>query len=243
MVAVAVKVNVTDPDAFNTYNIKEFQIDNEQMHEYLILREIVPYCYPVLTMGVNVSKYYLNDLKSTAVLERDDNIYTSNNTQNINKAMGILRIAGYDTGVTLYKRNQVIKRYRNWAANTNGHYMPSVVKDCAKREWYELDPADISKRLHHWCELPNFGDTLKLTMTCTIKNFKINIDGTPFCQPGPTVSIVKATPDNDTINIIGKLTSYIPVEIDLDVISAYQGFRTAADLNQLVATQVLGAGW
>jgi hypothetical protein len=80
-------------------------------------------------------------------------------------------------------------------------------------------------------------------MVCTIKRFKITIDGEEFMRPGPIVSLYRASPDNDSVTIIGKLSSYIPANIDMDKIAAYSGFRTAHDINLLVATQVLGAGW
>jgi len=236
---VRIIVDMLDELARNEYNVSTVEIDGE-VRDVISIKEVVPYCYPVLSMGTSPSDYYLNELKSTSELVRDGEWYVTQSSREMNKFMGIMRIMGYDVQC---EHMPTGRQYHNWAANTNGHYMPSIIDNQMGRfEYFRTRPSWIHERGHLWNKMPNFGDKLIVTMTTHVKRYKILIDNQPYDPIGPLTTVYKADVKSVTSVMEVKRSITLPQTIDWVRLTEFANFQLAQATDMTILGHVVGAG-
>jgi len=237
-----VKIILNDLKAVETYDIiTRYKESGEIDSYYLKLTELVCYCYPVLSMGINVSNYYMNDLNLSVEIDYDkeDKCFVEQDISKVNKMMALMRVMGWDMIATTVPDN---KNYANWAPNTNGHYVPNLIRKLKRTEFVKISKGQFVKRSNCWIDLPNFSDKIRIEMTGEVKRFSIKIDGKEAEVNGTLVMMQSFDRETSTIKIIGRDVNYTPLTIDIeDIIILYQDFRKLSQINQLVAqTDLIG---
>lgn len=231
-----IKINISDPEARNTYKI----IMRNDI-EYLKLDTIVPMCYPVLSMGIEKSKFYMNELQMDVSLKYSvllngwvtDDIYTAH------RSMAILRTMGWNITV---KRMSDGARFTNWAPNSNGHYLPTFNGVNGEGERYILLKETLSKRSHCWIEMPMIRGELKLSLELEYITMQIKINGIDVNVAGNSVIIETINTDKLSEKVLGAVC-YIPVVDDnIDIVKAYQDFRKVWKEDLSVQESILIAG-
>jgi hypothetical protein len=122
--------------------------------------------YPVLSMGINDDRFFLNKTNYTAKMHvnaRAQQLATTD-PREANKMMAMMRVAGYDVTARAVLYGKTV---RNWAANSNGQVMPMFMPEQDIEDVYAVKLTDIQQRAQHWLSLPNFTGNVKFT--CGIK--------------------------------------------------------------------------
>lgn len=122
-----------------------------------------PAMFPLLSLGINDDRYYLNALNYTTRFwyDRVNKTLDFDDATEVNKAMAILRIGGYDA-VVFDPREKVY--HANWAANSNGQVMPQLRPGKAVKFPYSMRVADITKRKHNWLKLPTMDGEVSINI-------------------------------------------------------------------------------
>nr|WAK77450.1 MAG: capsid protein [Totiviridae sp.] len=138
-----------------------------------------PALFPLLSMGVNDNRYYLNALDYTA------NFYANRVTQSLdfvngneaNKLMSIFRVGGLD--ITVYDPKDKVY-HKNWAANSNGQVMPLLNPDKNSKFGYYAEFESIVRRKNSWLKLGTLDGECQL-------NIKIRPVDYAFYENGKTI--------------------------------------------------------
>lgn len=118
----------------------------------IIARNARPVLHPVLSLGINDDRYYLNayDYSATLFGNASSKRYITASPTDANKVMSILRIGGYDAELFDMANG---RRYKNWAANSNGQVMPMVAANPDGVNAYTIPWHTLGRRKHHWINL------------------------------------------------------------------------------------------
>nr|UUV42483.1 MAG: capsid protein [Hanko totivirus 1] len=185
---VTVSAIANHPDGYQFYEIEEAGIKRTRIRT----PEMRPALYPILSMGVNVDHYYPNAWAYSVDLAYDSNThaYTVLGSSLANKALNALRVVGYDAILT----NAVSgMKYRNWAANANGHVMPMVPPDSGNGMYY-IRVDDISVRRHHWVELPVGQGNIQLKLKLKPTSYAIMLSGKLLTNYAGTRKLITHVP-------------------------------------------------
>nr|WMV64385.1 capsid protein [Uromyces fabae virus] len=231
-----IDITLLDPNAVRVYNVRTHnQQGQPQVKHKLILDTLPPCCYPLFSMEINKSDFYMNDMTLTTELEYDPgyDAYVTTNTAQAHRFMNITRLAGWD--VTC-KRQSDQKTFNNWAANSNGHYLPTFAKNYKKHELYIFDHNNFKKRKYNWCPLPNFGSTITLEAKLEYRSFLMYYDNkentTPLVRYVIKADVVKARNMNATTDAAIAYSSFI-IEKPQRIME-YEDFRMAHQGHNLV---------
>lgn len=125
-----------------------------------------PALYPVLSMGINDDRFFLNKTHYTAMMHVNQNAQTltTTNPREANKMMAMMRVAGYDITARAASSEKTV---RNWAANSNGQVMPLFMPDDGAQDVYIVKVTDIVPRKMSWLAMPSL--TGDVEFTCSIK--------------------------------------------------------------------------
>nr|UVG55934.1 putative capsid protein [Poaceae Liege totivirus 8] len=163
-----VDIELLDVHAFNNYTIRPIDLEQENLplenRRYKLKFDAVPpCCYPLLSMEIGNNEFYMDGKTVEATLDYDTDWqqYTTDDHKVAHRFMNIMRIAGYDTTIKRYSDN---KLFSNWAANADGHYMPTFLKNYKKQEKYLMDAKTLRQRRRFWIELPNAGQQIRAKM-------------------------------------------------------------------------------
>lgn len=158
----------------NGYNIMREEIDGQQVNR-VVADSVKPVLFPVLSLGVNDDRFYMNalDYMFEARYSANMKAWYLENAKQANKAMSILRIAGWDAAcVDTYTG----ERYKNWAANANGQVMP-MIRDTTGFSKYMIPAASLVRRDHCWLDLPLRPMDMKIRVKLDIKSYAIILNG------------------------------------------------------------------
>nr|WAK77569.1 MAG: capsid protein [Totiviridae sp.] len=138
-------------------------------------RAVKPVLFPVLSLGINDDRYYLNALDYNVDVTYS-NMYRglfAKTAKDANKFMSIMRIGGWDVVC-----HDTISGagYRNWAANSNGQVMP-MVTDTTGMSSFIMPIAKISRREHSWMDIPRLNSDMNLRIQMRVKSYAIVING------------------------------------------------------------------
>jgi hypothetical protein len=185
-----VQTELLDQGAISAYNLKvkvetvkdEQGVESKVTRYGLPLGRVVPMCYPLLTMDINMSDYYMNtvNLEQEIILNDYTMKYETNSYTVVQRLASMLRIAGYDC---IINRRSDNAQFNNWAANSNGHYLPDFSNNYRPDELYSIDPLTITKRAHSWIDLPSFKQNLKLKMDMQYKTVELYLDSERLMSP------------------------------------------------------------
>nr|UXL82824.1 coat protein [Conidiobolus lamprauges totivirus 2] len=229
------RVRVLDPLAARTYNIVNRIIAGGETVSLLQLLEIVPACYPILSMGVNVSKYYMNETYmevEAKVCQETGNmrVYTAHDAH---KLMAMLRVMGFNATV---RRSEDNKTFSNWAPNANGHYVPAFAATEKQDEYFEFESENLVARQHNWLMLPYAEDKFKLKVKMNFITFSIFVDGQRKTILGAPVIIEKLKEGLGEVRVLGEQVHYTQVDVKgVDSVRAMQDFRRLWQTGMAVA--------
>lgn len=136
---------------------------------------VAPALFPVLSMGINDDRYYLNKLNYSANMSYDpvtESLFT-NSSSVANRMMNIMRITGND--VTVQDMITQIK-HKNWAANSNGQVMP-MFKPNEQFGAYRIKMTDIVARKKNWLKIDNVVGNLEISVAIRPKTYVIMLNG------------------------------------------------------------------
>lgn len=165
-------------DAFGDYS--DYNVIKTEIGGAMILRLVtkvaLPALHPVLSTGINDNRYYLNaysySTRMTYSIHRD--AYGCTDANSANKFMSIMRIGGYDVegfdGIDG-------KRYKNWAANSNGQVMPMVQDQPDGMSAFIFPRASMRKRKHNWIDLERDRTTLEVGITLKPITYALYVNG------------------------------------------------------------------
>lgn len=210
-----------------------------------------PVLFPVLSMGINDNRYYLNALNYETHMTYDyvRQTYTSNSASDTNKMLVALRVAGYDaTAIDVFNG----RRHRNWAANSNGQVMPDV-RDNGVYNLFIIERSSIVKRKKSWADISFAGDKLSIKVSITPKTYATFLNGkltstvarrySPVIEmPIPSSSVNMSTA---VIRTNARLTKYmykdfqLKESVDAEVIPSRSVPVGTAELH---STEEMGAG-
>ncbi|QJW70336.1 coat protein [Erysiphe necator associated totivirus 6] len=134
-----------------------------------------PVVFPVLSMGINDDRYYMNSLQYEAKMDYDarSKSYTTNDNRVANKMLLALRVGGYDA--TMYDA-MTGKKYKNWAANANGHVMPDIPGTGAAN-LFVMPMHTLIKRAKNWIEIIQSGRQLDIKVKVNPKTYALFNNG------------------------------------------------------------------
>jgi hypothetical protein len=73
--------------------------------------------------------------------------------------------------------------YNNWAANHNGHFIPTFMPNHSQDEEYRISPIGITKRQNYWLDLPHAGENFTLSMKMEYLTVRRYFDGQEVTSP------------------------------------------------------------
>lgn len=132
----------------------------------------VPYVYPVLSIGVNVSGYYqnTNNGSATVKLNKSGTHYTAASSEAFVTFMKTLRMMGYDA--TGYSSDNSEKMINNWADNASGQFLYSALNIEDEHTYFRVR-TDMTQRKACFIELPIIQDELTVNYTIRINNYVV----------------------------------------------------------------------
>lgn len=164
------EINLTTvKDTDLQYKIFEAETNNGKVYR-LLAPTAKPALFPCLSMAVNDNRYYINETSYSVNLSYIPEIdaLVTNDAKIANKAMCILRVAGYDamasssaTGLT----------YKNWAANSNGQVMPIFAPHKNNADAYRIGLNTIARRKNCWTHLPTISRDLKMSVKINVIDY------------------------------------------------------------------------
>lgn len=230
-------------DKLEGYDVYTTKLGGEtQVH--VITKEVKPAIFPVLSMGVNDDRFYNNALEYTAKLYYDESTDSLGTTESddINKAMSIFRIGGYDVTMIDLTTNL---QFRNWASNANGQVMPIVLPGVKNFGGYRIPVKNINARRRNWMYMPNIIDSITMTAKIRIKGYVIMTNGeliSNYMQRYKPITTPPKIIDTEAMILVDMKTSHSAVEY------RYKGFQlTAAQKStshvrsQLVSSDMIGS--
>jgi hypothetical protein len=240
-----VEISVTDPLARANYAIiqKAREVaDQEVTFDYLALRVVVPICYPILSYGINVSKFYMNETHLEAELTAPANldILRTKDVHTAHKFMAMMRVMGVNCTVT---RSTDKQRFTNWAPNANGHYVPTFLATVDPDEHYDFDVEQFTMRRHNWIMPPMFNDKLKFTMDLIYQTFQLNFDGKRANVAGQRLAIQTYDVAEAETKVYGVTTAYAQITLSgIQPVRELADFRIAWDIMNTVPDTELFTG-
>ncbi|QJW70338.1 coat protein [Erysiphe necator associated totivirus 7] len=134
-----------------------------------------PVVFPVLSMGINDDRYYMNSLNYSAKMDYDvrSKSFTTNDNSVANKMLLALRVGGYDASVYDAMSG---KRYKNWAANANGHVMPDI-PGAGAANLYVMPLSSLLKRSKNWIDIIPSGRSLEIGVVLKPKTYALFNNG------------------------------------------------------------------
>lgn len=234
-------VNVLDALAPETYAIVKRAVNGVET-SLVRLTEIVPACYPLLSMGIRASRFYMNELEMEVELnynKRTGSLYTSD-AYAAHRAMAIWRVMGWD--VTARRRSDAAF-FTNWAPNANGHYIPAFIDSGEIAEVYEFRAETIAKRGYNWCEMPNVQEKLHMKISMQYVVHKMYVDNVDVRTFGPAVVPKHAVAGDGEVKILGDKIRYSKFEVKgVDAVQKMAGFRMIWETGLTVADAELFTG-
>lgn len=139
-------------------------------------RDAKPVLHPILSIGINDQRYYINAHNYSAELKVSPTTgkLTTISGDQANKFMSILRIGGYDV---LMRDLDTGLTHLNWAANSNGHVMPMFSKSEDGSTLYTVVPDSMKKRKNNWINIDGIVDRLKVTVNVEPYMHVLRING------------------------------------------------------------------
>jgi len=227
-------VRVIDMLAPQTYNIVKKHINGED-RDLLRLIELVPACYPVLSMGIKASKFYMNELVQEVSLRNSGNanrLFTTD-VYEAHRAMSIWRVMGWDVSVQRLRDGAF---FANWAPNANGHYVPAFMDDQELVQSYEFPAELLRKRGHNWIDMPDVNEELNMRIEMKYLMHKIFVDNIDARAFGSAVAPKPMNPEEASGEVLGINVRYTKHEImGIDSIQKMSDFRKAWDSSLTVA--------
>nr|UHS72408.1 MAG: putative coat protein [Totiviridae sp.] len=214
-------VTVLDRDAITAYDLRIRRRAGERSEIYIPLTRVTPCVYPVLTMGINKSDFYLNFEELDFEIEynkKSKTLFTYEATQAY-RLMSFLRIAGWDCQV---RRHNAADVHSNWSANHNGHFIPTFLPDHQGFEMYHFDTNHFIKRHNSWIDMPTIGSKLKCKMTMEYRTVRRYFDGVEVMSPllPFTIDPVDISKQDKTLDKMAGLLTQIVIK-DIEPISDY----------------------
>jgi hypothetical protein len=234
-------VHVNDPNAIAAYQLVTKTGDGPDKH-YMRLDTIVPACYPILSMGIRASKYYLNehhlDVRLKAVPGTSKmRVYSA---YDAHKFMAMTRVMGLNSTV---RRSEGSRFYTNWAPNSNGHYIPSFAMTEQLDEYFEFDLDEVTKRHHNWIDLPSVTEDLKFSIDMEFMTFQLNIDANRIIVTGKKMELVPFKPELAEVSMLKPSIVYTQAEVKgINAIEKMQDFRQMWEAEATVADSEVFTG-
>jgi hypothetical protein len=157
------------------YEVYSYDVNGVSINK-VICRDVKAALFPVLSMGINDDRYYLNALKYQVRLVYNpvNKCLTTTNSTDANKAMNIMRIMGYNALMTDMSTGLT---YRNWASNANGHVMPQLPPNLNGVSAYVFPVDRLEKRANNWGDISCVASELTLGVSITKKGYVIYRNG------------------------------------------------------------------
>nr|QIP68068.1 coat protein [Erysiphales associated totivirus 13] len=191
------------------YDVYTKMIDEKEV-QFIRSRVMRPAIYPLLTMGVNDQRFYLNahDYKTTLTYRAETDSLSSSSGTDMNRALNILRLGGYDaTAIDMFTG----VKYKNWAANSDGHLMPEVKPGASGTGAYSIPVSHLRKRENSWINLECISHDLTMGVSTKVLSYDVKINGRDLysfvCNYKPVTSdsgSIKAQHVNLFLQSIGK---------------------------------------
>jgi len=217
-------VRILDAMAPQTYNIVKKVINGQELNAVHLL-ELVPACYPILSMGIRASKFYMNELVQEVELHGSSlrNMLYTTDANDAHKAMSIWRVMGWDTTV---RRLSDGAFFSNWAPNANGHYLPAFASDGELVQSYEFSAETITKRGYNWIEMPNITNRFKMRIEMQYLMHKIFVDGRDTRAFGSPVVMKPVDPSEGRRAVLGENMRYTAhIVKGIDAVQKMSDFR------------------
>nr|UHS72517.1 MAG: capsid protein [Totiviridae sp.] len=172
--ALSITATVVDKnlEGYNVYTTSAEGVDTV----HVLTKEVKPALFPVLSMGINDDRYFVNSLEyeTTLFTDHSEGVLATTDSDQMNKAMSILRIGGYDAVMT--DRLSGLS-FRNWAANSNGQVLPMLPPGLKGKSTYVVPFNTLVKRRKHWIDLGELTDKVTLTAKISLKGYVILTNG------------------------------------------------------------------
>lgn len=214
--------NVTDntADEYEVYEVKH----KDTRLVSVVSKDVKPALFPVLSMGINDDRFFINKKEYEVTLYYDDlnETLSTVSSDDANKAMSIFRIGGYNATMIDRMTN---KAMRNWASNSNGQVIPVLPPGLVGVSTYQFPTKYLHQRKHNFMTLPNVTERLTMSVKIDITGYVIMLNGkmkSGFMPPYRPITVYpKAmTASNMTV---------VPLKTDPSLLKyRYQGFRLAA---------------
>nr|UYL95681.1 MAG: capsid protein [Dali Totiv tick virus 1] len=213
---------VTDnmADGYEVYQVKH----KDTKLVSVVSKDVKPALFPVLSMGINDDRYFINKKEYEVTLYHDpiNETLSTVSSDDANKAMSIFRIGGYNA--TLIDR-LTNKAMRNWASNSNGQVIPVLPPGLVGVSTYQFPTKYLNQRKNHWMTLPNIVEKLTMNVKIEVKGYVIMLNGKIVSGFMPPYKPIKVYPKAMTASNM----TVIPLKTDPSLLKyRYQGFRLAA---------------
>lgn len=191
---------------------------------HVVSKELKPALFPVLSMGINDDRYFVNSLEYTTTLYADHatSVLATTDSDQMNKAMSIFRIGGYDA--VMIDRLTGLS-FRNWAANSNGQVMPMLPPGMKGKSTYIIPFKTLNKRRKCWMDIGEITDKITLTAKIDLKGYVIMLNGKVVSTYLPAyrpINVYPKTMNKEETTLVEMKTSSTTIKY------RYAGFTLAA---------------